>query len=129
MKLLDNKWTWIFLGVGILWMLRKVANQPKAARTLPPESAPFAVKPVFSAPLPENEGFVPSEPETPAPPPKPAPRAPEYDPLAELARIAQSGSDWSAPPRAADPLEHTSPCRVASPQAAGHRSTRSTSRP
>ncbi len=88
--------------------LRAVA-QPKAARPLPPEPQapssppPFMVKPVFAAPLPENESFTPSEPDIPVEPvaqplpPKPAPRAADYDPLAELARIAQSGSDWSTP--------------------------------
>lgn len=85
--------------------LRAVA-QPKATpRPLPPEphmappQAPFAVKPVFATQLPENESF--SEPEaepvTAQLPPKPTPRTPDYDPLAELARIAQSGSDWSVP--------------------------------
>lgn len=99
--------------------LRAVA-QPKAARSLPPEPQaptsppPFMVKPVFSASLPENESFTPAEPEAPVasepsvaapmPPvaPKPASRPADYDPLAELARIAQSGSDWSAPRTTAD---------------------------
>lgn len=90
--------------------LRAVA-QPKAARSLPPEpqtpaSPPaFMVKPVFTAPLPENESFTPAEPELPVertepvlpPVAKPTPRPADYDPLAELARIAQSGSDWSTP--------------------------------
>jgi hypothetical protein len=85
--------------------LRAVA-QPKAApRPLPPEPAspaietPFAVKPVFAAKLPENESFSEVEAELearPAPVPgKVAGRPSDYDPLAELARIAQSGSDWS----------------------------------
>lgn len=84
--------------------LRAVA-QPKAARPLPPEPAPFVVKPVFAAPPaapmsvsgPENESFAEPEFAVEPPAPKPAPRVPDYDPLAELARIAQSGSDWSAP--------------------------------
>jgi hypothetical protein len=32
-KLLDNKWAWLLIGVGILWLLRKVANQPKATES------------------------------------------------------------------------------------------------
>jgi hypothetical protein len=85
--------------------LRAVA-QPKAApRSLPPEPnamaapAPFAVKPVFAAKLPENESFSEADAEpVPAPQPaKPASRPADYDPLAELARIAQSGSDWATP--------------------------------
>jgi hypothetical protein len=81
--------------------LRAVA-QPKAApRTLPPEpsQAPFAVKPVFAAKLPESESFSVAEAElVPAPQPAMPPSRPaDYDPLAELARIAQSGSDWATP--------------------------------
>ena len=85
--------------------LRAVAQPKAASRPLPPEpvaaspQAPFTVTPVFASKLPENESF--SEPDaerasSPEPAKAPA-RAPDYDPLAELARIAQSGSDWSAP--------------------------------
>ena len=85
--------------------LRAVA-QPKAApRPLPPEpststaQAPFAVNPVFAPKLPENESFGAIEPEPVAAPQPAKPVSPrtDYDPLAELARIAQSGSDWSTP--------------------------------
>lgn len=96
--------------------LRAVA-QPKAvqrpqppAQPNEPAPLPFAVKPVFSAQMPENESFAEAEQEPLTPPAEPAPlpsfltpkappRSSDYDPLAELARIAQSGNDWSVPPR------------------------------
>ena len=103
------------------------AAEPKLPPFLTP-SAPFAVKPVFAARpaeplLPENESFSVSESEpmpaaplppkpfnspTPPLPPLPSSRSSDYDPLAELARIAQSGTDWGQP-RAADAPSSSSP--------------------
>ena len=105
--------------------------------SLPPLSspdAPFSVKPVFAAQpaeprLPENESFGlgESEPASFAPlpptplgsskplgssttplPPTLAARGTDYDPLAELARIAQSGTDWGQP-RTAEASPATGP--------------------